>query len=206
MNSNQSSQEAVEDVLASIREIIEQDDDVKQEKDADIISLEKHAVSRSVDRIVNDENSDKSILLEEDVFNLTELITDAGEVITLEKWENMMVKKKEKIEKDKNIKNSKKIEDEDIIDLDEKDIEKTDKTNDFDQLMSKETADATSAAFSELSKNELSEKDLISDIGGMSVEELVKDTIRPLLKKWLDINLPSLVNKIVSEEIKKIKK
>ena len=36
---------------------------------------------------------------------------------------------------------------------------------------------------------------------GKTVEELVKETLRPLLKEWLDQNLPQLVERYVEREI-----
>jgi len=38
-------------------------------------------------------------------------------------------------------------------------------------------------------------------IGGKTVEELVKETLRPMLKDWLDQNLPQLVERYVEREI-----
>jgi len=37
--------------------------------------------------------------------------------------------------------------------------------------------------------------------GGKTVEELVKETLRPMLKEWLDKNLPQLVERYVEREI-----
>ena len=37
--------------------------------------------------------------------------------------------------------------------------------------------------------------------GGKTVEELVKETLRPMLKEWLDRNLPQLVERYVEREI-----
>ena len=37
--------------------------------------------------------------------------------------------------------------------------------------------------------------------GGKTVEELVKETLRPMLKEWLDQNLPQLVERYVEKEI-----
>ena len=39
---------------------------------------------------------------------------------------------------------------------------------------------------------------------GKSVEELVKEILRPELKKWLNDNLPAIVKQLVDKEIKKI--
>ena len=37
--------------------------------------------------------------------------------------------------------------------------------------------------------------------GGKTVEELVKETLRPMLKEWLDKNLPQVVERYVEREI-----
>lgn len=37
-----------------------------------------------------------------------------------------------------------------------------------------------------------------------SIEELVKDILRPELKKWLNDNLPVIIKQLVNKEIKKI--
>jgi len=37
-----------------------------------------------------------------------------------------------------------------------------------------------------------------------SVEDLVRDALRPLLKEWIDANLPPLVERVVREEIEKL--
>jgi DNA polymerase III alpha subunit (gram-positive type) len=39
---------------------------------------------------------------------------------------------------------------------------------------------------------------------GKSVEELVKEILRPELTKWLNDNLPAIVKQLVEKEIKKI--
>jgi len=41
-------------------------------------------------------------------------------------------------------------------------------------------------------------------IGGMTVEAMIRDMLRPMLKDWLDENLPSLVERVVDKEIARI--
>ncbi len=41
-------------------------------------------------------------------------------------------------------------------------------------------------------------------LGDKSVEGLVKDVLRPILKDWLDANLPSYVRAIVTEQVEKV--
>ena len=40
--------------------------------------------------------------------------------------------------------------------------------------------------------------------GSTSLEELTRDLMRPMLKEWLDTNLPPLVERLVAEEIRRI--
>lgn len=40
--------------------------------------------------------------------------------------------------------------------------------------------------------------------GGITVEELALEGLRPLLKEWLDANLPGLVERLVQKEISKL--
>ena len=37
-----------------------------------------------------------------------------------------------------------------------------------------------------------------------TLEDLVKEMLRPMLKSWLDDNLPSLVERIVRDEIERV--
>ena len=48
-------------------------------------------------------------------------------------------------------------------------------------------------------KDELSRSD-----NDKSIEELVKEILRPELKRWLNDNLPAIVKQLVDKEIKKI--
>ena len=43
-----------------------------------------------------------------------------------------------------------------------------------------------------------------SGFGGMTVEAMMRDMLRPMLKDWLDENLPSLVERMVEKEIGRI--
>lgn len=40
--------------------------------------------------------------------------------------------------------------------------------------------------------------------GGPTVEDIVREELRPLLKSWLDANLPSLVERLVRNEIERV--
>ena len=40
--------------------------------------------------------------------------------------------------------------------------------------------------------------------GGVSLEDIVREEIRPVLKSWLESHLPSLVERIVRAEIERV--
>jgi cell pole-organizing protein PopZ len=40
--------------------------------------------------------------------------------------------------------------------------------------------------------------------GGITIEEIVREEIRPMLKSWLDSHLPVLVERIVRAEIERV--
>jgi cell pole-organizing protein PopZ len=64
-------------------------------------------------------------------------------------------------------------------------------------LMSHSTVAAVDSAFNALAQTVLSNN-------ARTLEDLVKEMLRPLLKTWLDDNLPNLVEKIVRAEIERV--
>ena len=41
-------------------------------------------------------------------------------------------------------------------------------------------------------------------IGGLTVEQLMIQLMTPMLKEWLDQNLPAIVERVVEQEVKKL--
>lgn len=64
-------------------------------------------------------------------------------------------------------------------------------------LMSAETHAAVGAAFGSLANTMLSGS-------ARTIDDLVKDMLRPMLKTWLDDNLPQLVERLVRAEIERV--
>ena len=64
-------------------------------------------------------------------------------------------------------------------------------------IMSHSTVAAVDSAFNALAQTVLSNN-------ARTLEDLVKEMLRPLLKTWLDDNLPNLVEKIVRAEIERV--
>jgi cell pole-organizing protein PopZ len=66
-----------------------------------------------------------------------------------------------------------------------------------DRLMSANSSVAVSAAFNSLAATVLSDN-------ARTLEDIVKDMMRPMLKHWLDENLPGMVERIVRAEIERV--
>jgi uncharacterized protein len=66
-----------------------------------------------------------------------------------------------------------------------------------EQLLSQRASEAVSAAFGSLANTMFAE-------GSRSIEDVVREMLRPMLKTWLEDNLPSLVERLVRAEIERV--
>lgn len=66
-------------------------------------------------------------------------------------------------------------------------------------MLSSDTASAASASFQRLADSILARA-----TGDRSVEDMTRDLLRGMLKQWLDEHLPSLVERLVREEIERV--
>ncbi len=72
-------------------------------------------------------------------------------------------------------------------------------------LMSDITADVSAHAMARLlAGNVAVERDLPGRVGNVTLEDMTREMLRPLLKTWLDQNLPGIIEKMVAKEIEKI--
>ncbi len=65
------------------------------------------------------------------------------------------------------------------------------------QILSRSTVSAVESAFNSLANTVLSNN-------ARTLEDLVREMLRPMLKSWLDDNLPGLVERIVKAEIERV--
>jgi uncharacterized protein len=68
---------------------------------------------------------------------------------------------------------------------------------DLPELLSRETSDAVDSAFNTLAQTVLVQN-------ARTLEDLVREMLRPMLKTWLDDNLPGLVERLVRAEIERV--
>jgi cell pole-organizing protein PopZ len=72
-------------------------------------------------------------------------------------------------------------------------------------LLAPETAAAASSSVGSLLRTLASERQHVAvRAGGPTIEDLVREEIRPLLKTWLDANLPTMVERLVRAEIERV--
>ena len=75
-------------------------------------------------------------------------------------------------------------------------------------LVSDAAAAASIAALSQIQQISPKSEQRMSDIplgeGPTSIESMVREMLRPLLKEWLDSNLPHLVERVVQDEVSRL--
>ena len=65
------------------------------------------------------------------------------------------------------------------------------------ELLSRETSAAVNSAFNALAQTVLVQN-------ARTLEDLVREMLRPMLKSWLDDNLPGMVERLVRAEIERL--
>jgi cell pole-organizing protein PopZ len=71
-------------------------------------------------------------------------------------------------------------------------------------LLGAESEAAAAASVGTLLRTLTAERTTETHRGGPTIEDLVREGIRPLLKGWLDVHLPPLVERTVRQEIERI--
>lgn len=72
------------------------------------------------------------------------------------------------------------------------------------QLVAPEAAAAAGASVETLMRTLATERNTAVQRGGPTIEDLVRAELRPLLKDWLDSHLPPLVERLVQAEIERV--
>lgn len=76
-----------------------------------------------------------------------------------------------------------------------------------DSIFSETAAEATSAAFSKLMGNipvEREENKTLYADGKITLEDIAKDLLRPMLREWINANVPAMVERLVEKELEKL--
>lgn len=78
---------------------------------------------------------------------------------------------------------------------------------DIDSLFTAPAAAATTEAFSRLVGNipvERAENKTLYADGRITLEDITKDLLRPMLRQWIDDNVPRIVERLVEKELEKL--
>jgi hypothetical protein len=71
-------------------------------------------------------------------------------------------------------------------------------------LVGEDASEAAISSIGSLIRSISSERSIAISRPGLTLEDLVREELRPLLKSWLDSNLPPLVERIVRAEIQRV--
>lgn len=216
---------SMEDILASIRRIISDDEETGEAaaettQEAEVAEPEAQANQVDFDAIGEEdaeEDNDQSSI--DDIFELTEVVEEEAsdeplgqDAVDEISFDNIGDEAEEEEVKEE-------AADLDFIDTEveaaeaepepepapepepmpEVQMDNLDPVADGDALLSDGAQASASAAFGALASTMLSHTG-----GARTLEELVQDMLRPMLKGWLDENLPPLVEKLVREEIERV--
>lgn len=73
-----------------------------------------------------------------------------------------------------------------------------------EDLVAPSVAAATAASMGELLRAVTQERAASVNRGGPTIEDVVREEVRPLLKEWLDNHLPGIVERAVRAEIERV--
>jgi cell pole-organizing protein PopZ len=71
-------------------------------------------------------------------------------------------------------------------------------------LVAPEAAAAAASSVDSLVRTLAAERTMQVHTGGPTIEDIVREELRPLLKSWLDANLPPMVERLVRTEIERV--
>jgi cell pole-organizing protein PopZ len=211
---NNPDEPSIEEILSSIREIISEDDEVEVVDTTTKQANEAKTVKASVTQSSEDDDVlDLAAFEEEDKPEETEPETKADDVIgTVDPLDGIDLNHSESDDVDMVDAGADKTIDEDglaaIFDEDEEeDIAAfeaeeviSEAEPEKDTLVDKVAETATIGAMAKLAEN----ISLARAQDGVTLEDIVRDLLRPMLKNWLDDNLPDIIERLVSQELERL--
>ena len=80
-------------------------------------------------------------------------------------------------------------------------IDMQESDDDGDSVLTNSAEDAALAGFSKLASKAMIDR---TGTGALTMEDLVKELMKPMLREWLDVHLPPLIEKVVQKELEKV--
>ncbi|GGH07246.1 pole-organizing protein PopZ [Glycocaulis albus] len=204
--SNAEQEPTMEEILASIRRIINEDDEPQAEAapaapepaaEAEPAAepQPEPALEAAPEPEPAPEAEDASF--DDDVLELTDRIEDEGEGTSPMAIADdlMIVDREDELAAEPQAEPEPEPEPEPVM----AEAPKPAPAEDDDSLLAEPAASAAAGAFAALTENLR-----VSSENGQTLEGIVRELMRPMLKQWLDENLPSIVEAKVQEEIERV--
>lgn len=203
MSGNKPEQEpSIEEILASIRQIISDDDETRPAGEIELPAEDKFDIPVHTPDPVKEEKPRESFA---EILELTNEVGGEEKVFDLseDKFEIPLSQPtvEEEYKRDSDIDLSFKEE------PTRKGMDMLSGENDIDALFSAPAAEATTEAFSRLLGNipiEREENKRLYADGRITLEDITKDLLRPMLRQWVDDHLPAMVERLVEKELEKL--
>lgn len=203
MSGNKPEQEpSIEEILASIRQIISDDDDARPAGEIELPVDEKFDIPAYQPEEPKEEKKRESFA---EVLELTNEIGGEEKVFDLSEDKFEIPLSEPIVEKETSRSSG--------LDLSyneeptRKGMDMSGGQTDIDALFSAPAAEATTEAFSRLLGNipvEREENKRLYADGRITLEDITKDLLRPMLRQWVDDHLPSMVERLVEKELEKL--
>lgn len=180
MADNNAQEPSMEEILASIRRIISEDGD-----EGGASEPEQKASEENTDAPVEEAPVENEILELEEAEIVEEEVQEAeAPVEVADVMEDPLAEATPEPE---------------VLELDDM-VEETQNADLSEDILSKDTADKAAEPFNQLSGL------LVRDYPGAenTLDGLVREMLRPMLKEWLDANLPTVVERMVAKEIARL--
>ena len=212
---------SMEEILASIRRIISEDGDEET-------AAAPEAAPRAVPDAVDEPEAVAEAVEEEDVLELTDEVQDDGTVVNFNTGEAVAIEEiPEEFVEALELDEEEEVELE-MVDAEEEPLEEAVAEPEpapaplaeehpvpepadvlaaeaTDRLISENSAINSVSSLSALAATvDTYRRAVDPSIGPRTIEDLVKDVMRPMIREWLDDNLPSLVERVVGREIERM--
>lgn len=196
----------MEEILASIRRIINEDDEAKPaeqsapEPQADASSEPEAAASEPEPEADPEPEAMDMAMDEEDVLELTDRVEDdavSGGTAPMAIADDLMI-----VDREDELEDEPEPEPEpapEPVAAAPRPAPVSEPDTDDDSLVDAAPASLAAGMFAALSDNLR-----VSSDQGQTLEGIVREMMRPMLKKWLDDNLPSIVEEKVQAEVERI--
>jgi len=183
MADNQEEEPSIEEILTSIRQIISDDDD----EGGDDASGEEPVAEEPADE-------------PEEVIELTEK-ADPDDVLDDDFEPEPVMEEPEDEPMEIDLKDSDDFEPEPEAEPtpEPEPVREQPPEDDGDSILTNRAEEAALSGFKQLAA-----KTAIDSISGVTIEQIVREELRPMLRVWLDSNLPHIVERLVQEELDKV--